>query len=94
MAEECDERSFWEILWDIFVAVIGFFLTVLLFGLAWKFLIAIAAEVLAAILGGTLAQILAMLLLLSGILWNMIRKGISVIWDIVVIIERQRTTSA
>ncbi|MFX0194582.1 MAG: hypothetical protein ACFFCW_00545 [Candidatus Hodarchaeota archaeon] len=97
MAEPCEheeeERSFWDDLWDIFVACLTVLLSILLVAFFLGLIIALLADLLAAIIGDTLAKILAALLFMSFYAWNFIRKGLSFIWRLKDILERwQRAT--
>lgn len=83
MAEDCtedEERSFLDIIVDIFLIIVDFFLKFILGILIIDFLLGLIAGILAFIFGAILAQILAGLLFLLAILWMFYMLGKIFVW--------------
>jgi uncharacterized membrane protein len=97
MAEDCEkkeeekkDRSVLDILWDIVVCILDFFLTVVLIILIIDFLLGLITALLAFIFGALFSQILVGLFMLLGFLWLFYRLGQIFIWRVDEIFKKLR----
>jgi hypothetical protein len=89
--EEEEERSLWDILFDIACCVINFFLGIILLMFILSFLWGLIAGILEAILGSILAGIIGYLFFLFAILWFFWRFAQIFRWRMLELEERSRS---
>lgn len=93
MAECEEERSIWDIIVDIILGVLDFFVQVLLLAASLKFLIGILGALLAALVGAMIAEWIAALLYMALFLWKLGELAWGTMMRFREIIERLRKSA-
>jgi len=73
--QEEDERSIWDDLWDILVALVSFLLTILLGLSIFDWIV----SVLRTIFAEDLSWVFALILFISPLVWNLYKKALAII---------------